>query len=115
VASALAVEIDERPLTLGLVSWRSPELSALRRGEGTLRLQLRAILPNVTAGAHQLFFRNGHLGGHSAYLANALVPEDPRVAVTAQRRDRDQRELTIEYVVHALRSRERPKRGCRPG
>jgi hypothetical protein len=39
------------------------------------------------------------LAGHSAYLANALVPESDRVAVTAQRRDRDQTEVTIEYRV----------------
>ena len=32
-------------------------------------------------------------------LANALVPESDRVAVTTQRRDREQTELTIEYTV----------------
>ena len=53
----------------------------------------------MAAGSHRLLFRNAHLAGHSAYLANALVPESARVAVTAQRRDRDQSELTIEYMV----------------
>jgi hypothetical protein len=53
----------------------------------------------VSPGAHRLLFRNAHLAGHSAYLANALVPESDRVAVTAQRRDRDQSELTIEYRI----------------
>ena len=55
----------------------------------------------MLAGSHQLFFRNTHLAGHSAYLANALVPESPRVAVTVQRRDSDQSALTIEYAVRA--------------
>ena len=54
----------------------------------------------MSAGSHRLLFRNAHLAGHSAYLANALVPESARVAVTAQRRDRDQSELTIEYTLH---------------
>ena len=35
------------------------------------------------------------------YLANALVPESDQVAVTAQRRDGDQSELTIDYVLRA--------------
>ena len=35
----------------------------------------------------------------SVYLANALVPESDQVAVTAQRRDGDQTELTIDYVL----------------
>ena len=31
------------------------------------------------------------------YLANALVPDDPRIEITGQRRDAAQHELTIEY------------------
>jgi hypothetical protein len=100
VVSGLAVEIDERPLQPRVLSWSCPEPSAFRRGEGTLRVQVQATLPKVPAGPHRLLFRNAHLAGHSAYLANALVPESARVTVTAQRRDRDQSELTIEYVVH---------------
>lgn len=101
VMSALTVEIDERPLPPRVVSWTFPEPSALRRGEGTIRLNIQATLPRMPAGSHRLLFRNAHLAGHSAYLANALVPESARVAVTAQRRDRDQSELTIEYTVRA--------------
>jgi hypothetical protein len=84
VMSALQVEIDERPLQPRVVSWSFPELSAFRRGEGTMRLKIQAALPRVSAGSHRLLFRNAHLAGHSAYLANALVPESARVAVTAQ-------------------------------
>lgn len=101
VMSALEIEIDERPLGPRVLSWSFPEPSAFRRGEGTIRLNIQATLPNVSAGSHRLLFRNAHLAGHSAYLANALVPESARVAVTAQRRDRDQSELTIEYTVRA--------------
>jgi nickel/cobalt transporter (NicO) family protein len=73
--------------------------STFRRGEGTIRLRVQATLPRVSAGSHQLRFRNEHLAGHSTYLANALVPESARVTVTAQRRVSDQRELTIEYTL----------------
>ncbi len=100
VLSGLAVEIDGRRLEPRVRSSRFPEPSALRRGEGTIRLNIQATLPEVPDGAHELLFRNAHLAGHSAYLANALVPESARVAVTAQRRDRDQTELTIEYTLH---------------
>ncbi|HEV7498857.1 MAG TPA: hypothetical protein VGQ33_02585, partial [Vicinamibacteria bacterium] len=95
------IAIDGRRLAPQVLSSSFPDPSAIRRGEGTVRLRLQAALPEVSAGGHQLLFRNAHLAGHSAYLANALVPESARVAVTAQRRDRDQSELTIEYTVHA--------------
>jgi len=99
VVRGLEVKVDERPLRPRVLSWSFPEPSAFRRGEGTIRLRLQATLPGMSAGSHQLLFRNAHLADHSAYLANALVPESARVAVTAQRRDRDQSELTIEYTV----------------
>ena len=101
MVNGLEVAIDGRPLHPGVLSSTFPEPSAFRRGEGTIRLNIQATLPQVSAGSHRLLFRNAHLAGHSAYLANALVPESARVAVTAQRRDRDQSELTIEYTVHA--------------
>jgi hypothetical protein len=97
MAHELRLEIDGHPLRLWMVSASFAELAALRRGEGAIRLRLEAALPALPPGAHRLLFRNAHLAGHSAYLANALMPESDDVAVTAQRRDRDQSELTIEY------------------
>jgi hypothetical protein len=99
VLSALEVAIDDKRLQPRVLSSSFAEPAAFRRGEGTIRLDIQAKLPEVAAGSHQLLFRNAHLPGHSAYLANALVPESARIAVTAQRRDRDQSELTIEYTV----------------
>jgi hypothetical protein len=99
VVRALTVAIDARPLQLRLLSASFPELAAFGRGEGAIRLQIEAPLANVSAGPHQLLFRNVHLAGHSAYLANALVPGSTRVAVTGQGRAHDQSELTIEYTI----------------
>ena len=99
VLTALELTIDERPLQPRLASWSFSELAAFRRGEGRVQLAIRATLPVMPAGAHRLFFKNAHQAGHSAYLANALVPESVRVTVAAQRRDSDQSELTIEYAM----------------
>lgn len=101
VVGALRVAMDERPLEPRVVSWLFPDPSVLRRGEGRVRLQVQAALPGVSTGPHRLLFWNAHLAGHSAYLANALVPESARVSVTAQHRDDDQSELVIDYTVHA--------------
>ena len=79
----------------------------MRRGEGTIRLQSAATLPRLSSGFHQLLFRNRHHPDRSVYLANALVPGSNAVAVTAQRRDRDQTELTIDYLLRAAPPRSR--------
>ena len=77
----------------------------MRRGEGTIRLHSAATLPRVSSGFHQLLFRNRHHPDRSVYLANALVPESNQVSVTAQRRDVEQTEVTIDYVVRAAPAR----------
>jgi hypothetical protein len=55
------------------------------------------MLPSLGNGVHHLTFRNRHHPDRSVYLANALVPENDAVAITAQRRDGDQSALTIDY------------------
>ena len=97
-SARVVLELDGRPLHVRPTAATFPELDAFRRGEGTIRVQSGAVLPPLADGDHQLHFRNTHDRGASVYLANALVPKSARVGVTAQRRDGDQSELTIDFV-----------------
>lgn len=108
VMSALTLEVDGAPVRPLLAAASFPDAGAMRRGEGTIRLQSAATFSRVSGGAHQLFFRNRHHPDRSVYLANALVPESPRVSVTAQRRDVGQTELTIDYIVRGAPARPAP-------
>jgi hypothetical protein len=99
VLSALELEVDGSPLRMRPGASSFPDLGAMRRGEGIIRLQSAAILPRLSVGSHQLLFRNRHHPVRSVYLANALVPGSDEVAITAQRRDVNQTELTIDYVL----------------
>jgi hypothetical protein len=101
VLGALELEVDGTRLSLQPGASSFPEAGAVKLGEGTIRLHAAATLPRLSAGVHQLFFRNRHQRSRSVYLANALVPQSHLVAVTAQRRDTDQTELTIDYVLRA--------------
>jgi hypothetical protein len=99
VTGAVSIVIDGRLLPLTLTSSGFPDLAAARRGEDAVRLRLQAATPFAAPGLHHLYFSNAHLPEHSVYLANALVPESPRVTVTAQRRTADQRAITIDYTL----------------
>ena len=101
VVNALTLQIDGTLLRAQLAASSFPDLEAVRRGEGTIRLQSTAVLPSLSTGSHQLLYRNGHHPDRSVYLANAMVPASKAVAVTAQRRDGDQTELTIDYVLRS--------------
>jgi len=101
VMSALTLAVDGMPVRPQLGVTDVPGAEAMRRGEGTIRIQSTATLPRLSIGPHQLLFRNRHHPDRSVYLANALVPGSDKVAVTAQRRAVDQSELIIDYVVAA--------------
>jgi hypothetical protein len=99
VLSAIDFEVDGQRLQLESLGVSFPDLGAMRRGEGTILLHSGAVMPSQSAGAHRVLFRNRHRPDVSVYLANAVVSTDDRLAITTLRRDRDQRELTVNYVI----------------
>jgi hypothetical protein len=100
VLSETRLAIDDRPLRLELRGSIFPAIDAIRRGEGTIQLRAGAEVGGLADGVHHLGFR--HADGHfnSVYLANALVPESDSIAIKAQRRDANQRTLTIDFALH---------------
>ena len=100
--SALLIEVDGRRLPVQLSASHFPEVDEMKRGEGVIHLNSSAPIQPLSAGRHRLLFRNGHHAANSVHLANALVPDSDRVAVRAQHRDRDQRELAIDYSLSAV-------------
>ena len=102
VLDDLALRVDDGPpLALKLAASTFADVAALRDGVASIAISSEARVPLLAAGPHRLFFSNHHAAAPSVYLANALVPESDRVAVTGQQRDGDQRELTIDFVVRA--------------
>jgi hypothetical protein len=98
VIESLSVSLDGRPARLTLDGYEFPEGEDMTTGRGVIRL--RAVT-NVASGAgrHQLVYANAHAPASSVYLVNALLPSDERVQIAGQRRDREQRGMTLDYRV----------------
>jgi hypothetical protein len=104
VLNNISVRIDEGPaLQLALADSNFPAPGTMRNGDAPISITLQAELPRLGSGAHHLRFRNDNATVGSVYLANALVPDTPRIAITSQHRDADQRELTIAFTVREAR------------
>jgi hypothetical protein len=99
VQEAIGLELDGTPLHVELIDRRFPSVEAVRSGEGAIRLELAAAIGAVPAGPHLLLYRNAHRPDVGVYLANTLVPDSDRVTVTRQRRDVEQRQLMVDFVV----------------
>ena len=99
VLDSLAVSVDSRRVPLTLIDVQMPDVRDIALGVGTLRLRVAANLLPLAVGRHQLTFVNSHRRESSIYLANALVPDDGRIEIVAQRHERDQHGLTIDYQV----------------
>ena len=97
----VTVDVDSRPVVLELTERSFPGVDAMLNGEGTMRIQAAAATPRLSAGLHRLRYRNSHRSDIGVYLVNALMPSSDRVAVASQRRDADQRDVTIEYELRA--------------
>jgi hypothetical protein len=97
VLRAVALDLDGVPLHVELVGSASPTVDAMLKGEGTTRISAAAALPRLADGVHYLRYRNAYRSDIGVYLANALVPASDRVTVASQRRDVDQRDLTVDY------------------
>lgn len=95
----LDLALDGRTLFLNLIDCQFPSVQSVLGGTGVITLQLTASLPPLSPGRHRLLYRNGHHPDIGVYLANALVPTSERVAVVAQTRDANQRELVIDYTL----------------
>ena len=101
VLSAIALDVDGMPLGVELVDSAFPALDTMLNGDGTARIHAVASMPRLIDGVHHLRYRNTYRSDIAVYLANALVPASDRVTVTAQRRDVDQRDLIVDYMLRA--------------
>jgi hypothetical protein len=101
--STIALDVDGMPLRVDLVDSAFSTVDIMLKGEGTMRIHAVAPMPRLADGLHHLRYRNTYRSDIGVYLANALVPASDRVTVTAQRRDVDQRDLVVDYMLRAER------------
>jgi hypothetical protein len=101
VLHAVAVDLDGVPLRVALVDSAVPPIDTLLGGDGAVRIRANAALPRLAEGRHHMRFRNDYWPAIGVYLANALVPASDRIAVMAQRRNLDQRDLMVDYNLRA--------------
>ena len=99
VLSAVALSVDGRAVPITFVDNRFPNARDMTAGIGTIRLRATSKMPPASSGRHQLAYVNDHRSDLSVYLVNALVPADPRIRITDQRRDPAQHRLTLDYDV----------------
>jgi hypothetical protein len=97
VVRQLQLSIDQKPAPLTLDSSTFDSIDALE--EGTGRVEIHAVAPAPGGGAHTLALINGFEPARSVYAMNALRPETPRLVITQQSRDPQQRTLRVEYAI----------------
>ena len=99
VIAEIKLTADGGALPLRSQTFTFPAPAAFRNGDGIIAIRATAPLAANFQGEHRLAFDNAYRRDISVYLANALVPETDRIAVTAQHRDAIQSHLTIAYEV----------------
>ena len=93
----LSLRVNGQLLPLRLVSWTFAPTEKLRQGRGDIQLDLSADVPRGS-GRRRLLLENRHQSRISVYLVNCLVPRDPAIRVTGQRRSFQQSFYRLDYV-----------------
>jgi|SRR5579862_8986427 len=99
----LSLMVDGNLLQLRLASIEFPTIEQMKEGLGEIRIEFDANVPRGGAN-RRLIFENHHRRRIAAYLVNCLVPHDPDIRISGQRRDDLQSFYQLDYVqrgVHA--------------
>ncbi len=89
--------LDGDSLSLYLKSKTFPSIRDMRKGLGEIQLEFFAAAPRQSVSQRELVFENHHRSQIGAYLVNALVPPDPDILITAQRRNFEQSSYRLDY------------------
>ncbi len=98
----LSLTIDGTPLRLRLVSTNSADIEELKQGRGDIQIEFIADVPR-SGVQRKLIYENRHETRIGAYLVNCLVPRDPDVRITAQKRNYQQSLYELNYVQAGVR------------
>jgi len=92
----VSLTIDGERLNLRLVSKNFPDVAEMKQGRGEIEIEFIADLPQ-SGPKRRLIFENHHQTRIGAYLVNCLVPRDPDIRVTAQKRNYQQSLYELDY------------------
>jgi hypothetical protein len=98
VLAELSVSLDGNAVSLTLMSIDAPTIGEMTEGMGTIRLRATGVA-DTWSGTRNLLVENRHLPAASVYMINALLPDDPGIAVVSQNRNGSQSSARIEYRV----------------
>ena len=105
VVGQLALDLNGSPLTLALEKSDYPDVPMMRSGEGSIRIEARASILPLAIGRHAVTFTNNFDPGPGVFLANAMLPRDPEIAIFEQQRRDQQKTLRVEFGVSGASSR----------
>ena len=109
----LSLTMNGVHLPLRLISSRFAGIAEMKEGRGDIQLEFRADLPR-TSRRRTLVLENHHQSRISVYLVNCLVPSDPAIQITEQKRNYQQSIYQLDYsqadaplISHAISRRSR--------
>lgn len=100
IAQGLALLANGRAVPLSVKTMTFPATSAIQNGMGVIDLVLTAPI-DLHMGQYTLIYHNPGAGPQTAWLVNALVPEDPAIHILRQTRSRDQSRYELRFAVRA--------------
>jgi hypothetical protein len=99
VLQSVGLAVDGQPRAILFVASDYPAIEELRGGLGSVHVRGTAGRPPADGASHVITFENRFDPSRSVYLANAMLPRDPTVAIRGQVRTSSQARLDVAYDI----------------
>ena len=96
----LSLTLDGKPLRMRLLSSSTDDIETLEAGAGEIHFRFVADATSASA-QRRLVFENKHGIAIASHLVNSLVPADPNIRITAQKRNASQSWYQLDYTLIA--------------
>jgi hypothetical protein len=103
VLREISLTCDGHRVPLRVTAAKFPPAGEMKEGLGEIQLEFQGTLRGASA-RRSLTFENRHLAPISAYLVNSLVPRDPEIRITGQKRNFSQSVYQVDYAVDGVPS-----------
>ncbi|PYD75464.1 hypothetical protein [Novacetimonas pomaceti] len=98
IMQGLSLSLNGRAARLRVEALTFPTIAEMRAGTGVIDLRF-SVKTGLQTGSYRLTYRDRGAGTGTVWLVNCLLPQDPAIHVTRQKRSEDQSSYMLDFSI----------------
>ncbi|RBM07454.1 hypothetical protein [Novacetimonas cocois] len=98
IMQGLSLSLNGRAARLRMETFTFPTIAEMRAGTGVIDLRF-GVKTDLQTGSYRLTYHDRGGGTGTVWLVNCLLPQDPTIHVTEQKRSEDQSSYMLDFSI----------------